>query len=136
MSSKKEDTTFQKIVKGPSLGYSDNFPKREMWKEIAKELNGEFKIRYNSGHELEIHNKYLIKSNRSDLTKKIISEKIQKVLLKYNVYSVSYQTDSKSQTAELISVIQRDAGDKKMILELIDMYKLLIDNLVRSRVIK
>ena len=199
MSSKKEDTTFQKIVKGPSLGYSDNFPKREMWKEIAKELNGEFKIRYNSGHELEIHNisipykkwnirisvsdsrplkfqisfisdqdykltiswedfierflkrfykpeiqvgwkkfdnKYLIKSNRSDLTKKIISEKIQKVLLKYNVYSVSYQTDSKSQTAELISVIQRDAGDKKMILELIDMYKLLIDNLVKSRVIK
>lgn len=27
-----------------------------MWDEVTKELNGEFKIKYNSGHEIEIHN--------------------------------------------------------------------------------
>ena len=188
----KEKTKIREIVKGPSLGYTDNFPKREMWQEIAKELNGEFKIKYNSGHEIEIHNisipyknrtikisvsdsrplkfqisfsssldfkliispedfiekilkkfrkpeielgwkefdkHYLIKSNRSDLVKKIITKKIQKSLLKHNVYSISYHTDLKSNTSELISVIQRKAGNKEMIFELIGMYKLLIDNM-------
>jgi len=37
----KEENKIQSIIKGLSLGYTDNFPKREMWKEIAKELNGE-----------------------------------------------------------------------------------------------
>ena len=40
----KEKNKTQPIIKGPPLGYTDNFPKREMWKEITKELNGEFKI--------------------------------------------------------------------------------------------
>jgi len=194
-----KETKNQLIIKGPSLGYTDNLPKREMWKEIAKELNGEFKIKYNSGHELEIHNisiphkkwninisvsdsrplkfqisfsssqdfkliiswedfidriikkfskpeielgwkefdkHYLIKSNRSDLVKKTITKEIQKTLLKHDVYSISYQTDLKSRTAELVSVIQRRAGNKEMIFELIEMYKLLIDNLEKSRIIK
>jgi hypothetical protein len=198
MSSEKKDNTNQPIINGPSLGYTDNFPKREMWKEISKELNGEFKIKYNSGHELEIHNisipykkwnikisvsdsrplkfqisflssqdfelvlswedfierilkkfskpkielgwkefdkHYLIKSNRSDLVKKIITKEIQKSLLKHNVYSISYKTDSKKRTGELISVIQRRAGNKEIIIELIDMYKLLIDNLEKSKII-
>ena len=189
----------ENIIKGPSLGYTDNFPKREMWKEIAEEFNGEFKIKYNSGHEIEIHNisipykkwnikisvsdsrplkfqisfsssqdfelilslvdfidriikkfskpkielgwkefdkHYLIKSNRSDLVKKTITREIQKILLKHNVYSISYQTDSAKRTAELISVIQRRAGEKEMIFELIEMYKLLIDNFEKSRIIK
>ncbi|MBI9037432.1 MAG: hypothetical protein JEY97_04795 [Bacteroidales bacterium] len=199
MTKEKEESIVQKIIKGPSLGYTDNFPKREMWKEVAKELNGEFKIKHNSGNELEIHNisipykkwnikisvsdtrplkfnisfsssqdfeltlswedfieriikkfskpeieigckefdkHYLIKSNRSDLVKKSITREIQKGLLKYNVYSISYRTDLKSRNAELISVIQRKAGNKEMIFELIEMYKLLIDNLERLRVIK
>ncbi len=194
-----KETKNQLIIKGPSLGYTDNLPKREMWKEIAKELNGEFKIKYNSGHDLEIHNisiphkkwninisvsdsrplkfqisfsssqdfkliiswedfidriikkfskpeielgwkefdkHYLIKSNRSDLVKKTITKEIQKTLLKHDVYSISYQTDLKSRTAELVSVIQRRAGNKEMIFELIEMYKLLIDNLEKSRIIK
>jgi len=194
-----KETKNQPIIKGPSLGYTDNLPKREMWKGIAKELNGEFKIKYNSGHELEIHNisiphkkwninisvsdsrplkfqisfsssqdfkliiswedfidriikkfskpeielgwkefdkHYLIKSNRSDLVKKTITKEIQKTLLKHDVYSISYQTDLKSRTAELVSVIQRRAGNKEMIFELIEMYKLLIDNLEKSRIIK
>jgi hypothetical protein len=195
MSDKKKEKTFN----GPSLGYTDNYPKRQMWEEIAKELNGEFKIRSNSGHELEIHNilipykkweikisvsdsrplkfkisfsssqdfelllswedfieriikkfskpevelgwkefdkHYLIKSNHPDLVKRTITKDIQKTLLKYNVYSISYLTNHKTKTAELISVIQRSAGTKEMILELIDMYKLLIDNLKKTRIIK
>ena len=170
-----------------------------MWQDIAKELNGEFKIEHNSGHELEIHKisipykkwdikisvsdsrplkfqilfpasqdfklllswedffdriikkfsrpeielgwkefdkHYLIKSNRSDIVKRTITKEIQKTLLKHNVYSISYQTDLKTRKAELISVIQRSAGDKEMIIELIEMYKLLIDNLEKSRIIK
>ena len=198
MTKEKEESTIQKIIKGPSLGYTDNLPKREMWKEIAKELNGEFKIKFNSGHELEIHNisipykkwtirisvsdtrplkfhisfsssqdfklilswedfieriikkfskpeielgwkefdtRYLISSNRPDLVRRIITKDIQKNLLKHNVYSISYQTDSSLRTAELISVIQRKAGSKEMIYELVEMYKLLIDNLKKARII-
>ena len=199
MTKEKDGNILQTIVKGSSLGYTDNFPKREMWKEIAKELNGEFKIKYNSGHELEIHNisipykkwnikisvsdsrplkfqisfsssqdfelilswedfieriikkfskpeielgwkefdkHYLIKSNRSDLVKKTITKEIQGTLLKHNVYSISYQTDTIARTAELVSVIQRRAGEKEMIFELVEMYKLLIDNFEKSRIIK
>ncbi|MGD1838849.1 MAG: hypothetical protein ACPKPY_12440 [Nitrososphaeraceae archaeon] len=199
MTKDKDENIIKTIIKGPSLGYTDNFPKREMWKEIAKELNGEFKIKFNSGKELEIHNisipykkwnikisvsdsrplkihiyfassqdfelilswedfieriikkfskpeielgwkefdkHYLIKSNRSDLVKKTITKEIQKILLKYNVYSISYQTDTVKRTAELVSVIQRRAGEKEMIFKLVEMYKLLIDNLEKSRIIK
>jgi hypothetical protein len=199
MTEEKAENKVQTIINGPSLGYTDNFPKREMWQEIAKKLNGEFKIKFNSGQELEIHNisipykkwiieisvsdsrplkfqisfsssqnfeltlswedfierilkkfskpeielgwkefdkRYLIKSNRSDLVKQAISKKIQETLLKHNVYSLSYQTDTATGTSELISVIQRKAGEKEMIFELIDMYKLLIDNLEKLRIIK
>ena len=41
-----------------------------------------------------------------------------------------------ARTAELISVIQRKAGNKKKMIELIEMYKSLIDNLEKSRIIK
>jgi hypothetical protein len=186
-------------MKGPSLGYTDNSPKREMWVEIAKELNGEFKILHNSGNELETHKisipykkwniyisvsdskplkfqstfsvgqdfelilswedflekilkkfrkpeieigwkefdtHYLIKSNRSDLVKKTITKEIQKCLLKHNVYSITYHTDIAAGTAELTSVIQRKAGEKEMIFELVEMFKLLIENLNNSRIIK
>jgi hypothetical protein len=199
MTKEKGETIKQSIINKPSLGYTDNFPKREMWKEIAKELNGEFKIKHNSGNELEIHDisipyknwninisvsdtrplkftisfssgqdfkltiswedfieriikkfskpdielgwkefdkRYLIKSNRSELVKKTITKEIQKCLLKHNVYSLSYRTDLKSRTAELISVIQKRAGNKEMIFELIEMYKLLIDNFEKLRIIK
>ena len=187
------------VIYGLSSGYTDNYPKREMWEEIVEELNGEFKIKHDSGNALEIHNisiphkkwhinisvsdsrplkfdilfsasqdfdlvlswedftdrifkkigkpeielgwkefdkHYLIKSNRSDLVKQILTREIQKTLLKHNVYSISYQTDSATRTSELISVIQRDAGNKEMILELIETYKILIDNLEKARIIK
>jgi hypothetical protein len=199
MTKEKNENIIQTSIKGPSLGYTDNFSKREMWKEIAKELNGEFKIKHNSGNELEIHNisipfkkwnikisvsdsrplkfqmsfsseqdfelilswedfidriikkfskpeiqigwnefdkHYLIKSNNSDFVKRTITRNIQELLLKHNVYSLSYQTDIKERKSELVSVIQRRAGNKEMILELIEMYKTLIDNLEKTRIIK
>jgi hypothetical protein len=199
MTEEMDENIIQTIINGPSLGYTDNFPKREMWEEIAKKLNGEFKIKYNSGHELEIHNisipykkwnieisvsdtrplkfqisfssrqdfelilswedfierilkkfskpeielgwqefdkHYLIKSNRSDLVKHLLTKEIQKSLLKHNVYSISYQSNTATGTSELTSVIQRNAGEKEMIFELIEMYKLLIDNLDKLRIIE
>jgi hypothetical protein len=199
MTKDKEENILRTIIKGSSLGYTDNYSKREMWQEIAKQLNGEFHPNFTAGHELEIHNisvpyknwdikisvsdsrplkfhisfsssrdfemilswedfidkilkkfntpeielgwkefdtHYLIKSNRSDLLKQAITNQIQKTLLKYNVYSISYQTDTVAGTAELISVIQREAGEKEMIFELIDMHKSLIDNFEQLSIIK
>jgi hypothetical protein len=68
--------------------------------------------------------------------KNTITIEIQKSLLKHNVYSISYHTDLKSGTSELISVIQRRSGNKEMIFELIEMYKLLIDNFEKLKIIK
>ena len=62
MNKDKKVNIIQSILNKPSLGYTDNFSKREMWKVIAKEFNGEFKIKHNSGNEIEIHN---IKRNKS-----------------------------------------------------------------------
>jgi hypothetical protein len=39
----------------PSLGYTDVFPKREMWEKIAKEMNGEFHVKLTAGNTYEIH---------------------------------------------------------------------------------
>jgi hypothetical protein len=185
-------------MKAPSLGVTDNFPNREMWKEIAEELHGEFKISYDSSNAIEIHtiyipykkwkihisvsdtrplkfqisfsagqdfemilswedfiegilkkfrkpeteigwkvfdDHYLIESNRPDLVKKTITREIQEIFLKYDVYSLTYQTNISARTAELTGVIQRKAGGKKMILELVDTFKLLIDHLQTSRII-
>lgn len=189
----------KKFIKGPSLGYTDNYPKRQMWEDIAKEVNGEFKVKHTASHDIEIHNisiphkkwiveisvsdskplkfqasfeshqdfdlllsqedfierilkvfskselklgwkefdkRYLIKSNRSDLARKTISKEIQKDLIKHAVYSLSFQTDADSKKSELLSVIQRKAGDKESNLQLIGMFKLLIDNLESAKVIK
>jgi hypothetical protein len=79
---------------------------------------------------------YLIKSNRSDLTKKIISEQIQNYLLKYNVYSISIETDRKLNKTSLISVISRTLDDKKSYEDMIMLHQLLIDNLDKQMIIK
>jgi hypothetical protein len=84
----------------------------------------------------EFDKHYLINSNQSELVRKIITKEIQKTLLKHDVYSLSYQTDLPKKTAELMSVIQRRAGGKEMIFELVEMYKVLIDNLEKARQIR
>ena len=38
----------------PPLGFIHVFPKREMWQEIAEELNGEIHIRLSSGNVYEM----------------------------------------------------------------------------------
>ncbi len=199
MTTKKEDSVLQTIIKGPSLGYTDNFQQRGLWEEIAKEFNGEFKITHTAGNELEIHRisipykkwtilisvsdskplkfhisfsasldfelilswddfierivrkfshrkmklgwtkfdkQYQIKSNRSDLVRRTITTDVQRRLLKHELYSLSYETDMKSRTAEFISVVQRTVGSKEMIVELIELHKLLIDNFEELRIIE
>jgi hypothetical protein len=79
---------------------------------------------------------YLIKSNRSDLTKKIISEKIQNYLLKYNVYSISIGTDRKLNKTSLMTVISRTLDNKKSYEDMIMLHQLLIDNLDKQKIIK
>jgi hypothetical protein len=83
----------------------------------------------------EFDKRYLVKSNRSDLVKDILTRDVQEALLKHNIYSLSYQTKSESRTSELVSVIQRQVGEKQLILDLISMFEKLIDNLFSSRVI-
>jgi len=51
----EKESLLEQVLQTPSFGYTDNFPKRDMWREIAKLYNGEFKIKFNSGNELEIH---------------------------------------------------------------------------------
>ena len=83
---------------------------------------------------MEFDKHYQVQSNRPELVKEIITTNIQKTFLKYNVCSLSFQAANNNKGAELISVIERNAGTKDMILELIDTFKLLIDNIVKMRI--
>jgi signal recognition particle receptor subunit beta len=119
-----------------SFSSSQNFELIMSWEDLIDRILEKFsKPEIELGWK-EFDKRYLIKSNRSDLVKQVISKKIQETLIKHNVYSLSYQTDTATGNSELISVIQRRAGEKEMIFELIDMYKLLIDNLEKLRIIR
>jgi hypothetical protein len=194
-----EENKTQPTLRGPSYGFTDILPKREMWKKIAEELNGDFKILYDAGHTIEIHHieipykkwkieisesdtrplkikvsfdagqpfnlvlsrtdsienllnkfsrssvkigwkafdsRYLIKSNRSDVVKQSITSDIQKTILRFCIYSLSFQTDTKTGKAELIGVFQRSACYRKMVFKLTDMFKLLIDNFEKLKIIR
>ncbi len=198
MKKNKEKSLIDSII-SPSLGYTDNFPKRALWREIVEIYNGEFKVFYNSGQELERHkvtipykkwkiiisvsdtrplkfstvfsynqefefflswegiiekiakkfgkkefefgwkdfdNHYLIEGSNEEYVKQVITQKVQEIILKNNIYSISYQTDLNSRSSELLGVIQRQAGEKEQIIEIIEMYKLMIDNLNKKNIIK
>ncbi len=183
----------------PLLGSTDKFPKRTMWRELAKELGGEFKIKHTASVDLETHitnipyknwninftvsetrplrlkvlfrselnfkmviswedvieqllyklgkkpievgdkefdKRYVIKSNKPDYIKRIFTKDIQKTFLKYNIYSLYYETNNRKKTAELLSVIQRNAGKKEAIHEIVIAFKLLIDNLFEYKIIR
>jgi len=195
---KEEESLLKQVLQTPSFGYTDNFPKRDMWKELAKFYNGEFKIKFNSGCELEIHQitipykkwtihisvsdtrpmkfqmdfksrldfdlllswedfierilkkfgepeievdsydfdkRYLIKSSQPDLLKRLLTKEIQEAFLENNIYSVAYKTNSESNKAEWLSVIQRKAGNKDFIMGLIDLHMLVIDRLEELKII-
>jgi hypothetical protein len=119
-----------------SFSSSQDFELILSWEEFIDRLLKKFsKPEVELGWK-EFDNHYLVKSNRSELVKQILTRDIQKSLLKHNVYSISYQTNHEKGTAEMISVIQRQAGNKEMILELVNMFKLLIDNMEAARIIK
>lgn len=186
-------------MKRPTFGVTDNYPTRNLWKEIAKEQNGKFRVKHDSGKAFEIHEiiipyknwhilltvsdtrpfkvqinfkalqnlnfiagendlieriiatltkqritfgrpefdkRYLVISRKSALVKQIFTNEIRETILKHNIYSIAYQTGKTKKTAEIISVIHRVIGSKKEILELINMFKSLIDNLEKTRIIK
>ena len=68
----QDENKIEKLLKMPSHGYTSNFHKREMWKEIAKSFNGEFKVKFDSGRTYEMHHitiphkKWLINITVSD----------------------------------------------------------------------
>lgn len=106
------------------------------WEDVIERILKKFgKAETEMGWE-EFDKHYIIKTNNSGLLREILTRKIQQTLLKYNVYSLSYLTDKKKNTATLLIVIERNIGDKAMILELIEMFKELVDNLIKSNLIK
>lgn len=193
---KKDNKTF---LNGPSLGYAENLPKREMWKKIAEEYHGKFEIKHTISRDLEMHHisiphkqwtieisisdsrplkvyvlfsvsmdfkfmlsqsdflnklfkkfsnnrvllgwnefdsRYLLESNRSDLVKRIFSREISKIILSQKIYSISYQANKKTRSAEMTSIIQRQAGNKEKMVELIEMFKELVDRMEEHRIIR
>ena len=72
MTKKKNDNILKQSFVTQTHGYLDVFPKRELWKQIGEDFNGQFKISHNSGNELEIlklyipYEKYEIKLTESD----------------------------------------------------------------------
>lgn len=198
MRDKKKDNFIKKATH-QTQGYLDVYPKREMWDQIAKELNGEFRVGFNSGHEIEIHrlfipykncelkisesdtrplkfeidftchadfdliiswedsidkllkrfgkgeiqighkdfdNHYLIKTKFPDQTIRFFTPNIIDQIVAQNVYSISYQTNILKNTSNLISVISRTIDDKKTILDLVQLFKCIIDRLEELDIIK
>lgn len=196
---KEKEPGINKPSNGPSMGYIDVLPNREIWKQLAREYNGDFKVSMTAGNELEIltltipykkwqlrftisdtrplkiqvtfrssidlritishedfiekirkklgmqeielgyqdfDKAYLIKSNKPSEVKAIFTPPLQSGFLRHAIYSFSFETDKKTKIAETICVIQRNAAGKETMLELIDLYKLLIDNLEKQRIIE
>ena len=192
------ENKLKKIITSPSFGVTDVSVKREIWKEIADEMNGEFHIRKTTSHDIEMHNifipykkwkieisvsdikplkfhvqftshqlfelelswedliekirkkfgasdvelgskefdhHYIIKSDRPYVVKELLTMDIQKIFLKYNIYSLTYHSEKKTTSSELTSIIQKVPGNKEMIMELISTFKLLIDHLEKARII-
>jgi hypothetical protein len=87
------------------------------------------------GHQ-KFDNKYLIKSQSSEITKRLITQDIIDDFIKLNIYSLAYTTDSKSCTSNLISVISRTVEEKSTVEDLIRMHMRIIDNLKKTEIIE
>lgn len=183
----------------PSLGFISTSDKRQMWKDIAKDSGGEFRLSHDAGHVIETHllsiphknwkleisisdsrplkfyiaynpkadfeftlgqndlieriinklgrkpiismgwnefdKQYILISRQGDLIKKIVSKDVQKLLLRHRVHAISFHSDRNKEKAELVSVIQRNAGNRDMIMDLIGVFRQISDNLALARVI-
>ena len=199
MENDNNDSLLKQTFVTQTHGYCDVSTKRDMWRQIAVEQNGEFSISRTSGNVLEIHklyilykgceikitesdtrplkfeiefdslldynmtigwegaverllkriglkeietgnekfdNNYLIKSKDSGKTINFFTPEIMSCLLKYNVYSVSYQTNSKKRKANLLSTITRTNSEKNAIVDLIELHKNMIDRLKVLRIVE
>ena len=199
MENKNNDSLLKQTFVTQTHGYNDVSKKREMWRQIAVEQNGDFRISRSSGNVLEIlklyilykgceikitesdtrplkveiefdslsdynmtigwegsldrllkrlglkeietgnekfDKNYLIKSKDSGKTINFFTHQIMASLLKHNVYSVSYQTNSKNRKGNLLSTITRTNNDKNAIIELIELHKNMIDRLKVLRIVE
>ena len=80
-------------------------------------------------------NKYLIKSNNTDLTIDLFTKEIVDCFLKYDVYSISYTLNDKKQTSKLLSVISYKIDNEKAFEELIDLHFKFISRLSELKII-
>jgi len=77
----------------------------------------------------EFDNNYLVKSNDEVKTIKFFSKEIIKLLLKHNVYSLSYTTNTIKHTSTFMSAISRTIDEKIAFVELIYLHIKIIDKL-------
>ena len=199
MNKKKDNSSLIKSLTNSTQGYLDVFPKRDLWRQISKEFNGEFKVSHNSGNEIEIlrlnipyknheivmtesdtrplrfeiefnnkvdykltvgwedsiekllkkigkreieignkefDNHYLIRSQDKDKTTKLFSQEIVDYLLKYNVYSIIYSTNSRKGISKFSSTISRTIDKKSAYQDLVNMHFRLIDKFIEINVIE
>ena len=87
------------------------------------------------GNEM-FDNKYLLKSQNSEITKKILQQDIIDGFLKFNIYSFAYTTDTKRRTSKLISVISRTVEDILTMEDLIKLHMRIIDKLLELKLIE
>jgi hypothetical protein len=199
MKKSQEGNGKKTILSGPTMGYADNLPMREMWRQIAEEHNGKFEAKHTVSRDLEMHHisiphrewtieisvsdsrplrvnikfpasldfrfmlsqsdfgdkvfklfskksvllgsnefnkRYTVKSNRSDLVKRLFSRNIMDAILRLQIYTISYQTNKKDRSAEMTGLIQRHAGSRDMMVELIGIFKEFIDRMEQYKVIQ
>ena len=91
--------------------------------------------------EIEIGNKefdnhYLIRSQDKDKTTKLFSQEIVDYLLKYNVYSIIYSTNSRKGISKFSSTISRTIDKKSAYQDLVNMHFRLIDKFIEINVIE
>ena len=63
MSKQKDDSYLKQVFVTQTHGYLDVSQKRELWKQIGKEINGTFKVAHTAGQEFEILKLYIVHNN-------------------------------------------------------------------------
>jgi hypothetical protein len=86
------------------------------------------------GDEVFDH-QYLIHSNDPEFTCQMLTGMIRGKIIGHSVYNLSYLTDKKKNTSELISVVSRTIEDMETYLDLVMLHQLLIDKLAESGII-
>ena len=81
--------------------------------------------------------KYLIQGGKSDLIKKVLmKDRIKAILLSNNVFSYNCIYDKKKETVQLTSLVSRTVNSKSALSELFELFRLTIDKMEKSDIIK